>query len=208
MPNAVISANVSGLSGSGLVLQDNSNDSLTINASGTYQFKTAVTGTYNIAVLTEPTNPAEICTVANPTAFATSATVTVNVTCVLSYTISGTINGLVGTGLVLQDNGGDNLAITATGSSSTFTFKTQILTGQTYAVSVFTQPSGPAQSCTVSNGSGTATANVTTVMVNCPAATYSVGGQNCRPAGPYADPAVASESPADQQQLHTAEQQR
>ena len=32
-----------------------------------------------------------------------------------SFTIGGTVAGLTGTGLVLQDNGGDNLTITITG---------------------------------------------------------------------------------------------
>jgi hypothetical protein len=73
----------------------------------------------------------------------------------------------------LQDNGKDNLTITASG---VFVFKTQLVTGSTYAVSVLTQPANPTQTCTIANGSGTATANVTNVTVNCPAATYSVGG--------------------------------
>src|SRR5215831_20631647 len=37
------------------------------------------------------------------------------------YTIGGTVTGLSGTGLVLQDNGGDNLAVSASGP---FTFAT------------------------------------------------------------------------------------
>jgi photosystem II stability/assembly factor-like uncharacterized protein len=45
-----------------------------------------------------------------------------------SYTIGGTVTGLTGSGLVLQDNLGDNLTITASGS---FTFKTSIATGKT-----------------------------------------------------------------------------
>jgi hypothetical protein len=177
VPNAMISANVTGLSSPGLVLQDNGGDSLTVNASGTFQFKTPITGTYSITVLTQPTSPTEICMVANGSGIATSATVTVNVSCALSYTIGGTINGLVGAGLVLQDNGGNNLPITTSGSTSNFTFTTQLITGSTYAVSILTEPSGPAQNCVVTNGSGTATANVTTVTINCAAVTFSVGGQ-------------------------------
>ena len=90
-----------------------------------------------------------------------------------TFTMGGTISGLSGTGLVLQDNGGDNLSISASGS---FTFKTSLASGAKYAVTVLTQPTGPAQTCTVTNGSGTASANVTTVQVTCTTGTASVGG--------------------------------
>ncbi|HKV24436.1 MAG TPA: kelch repeat-containing protein [Candidatus Acidoferrum sp.] len=172
-PNATISVSVSGLTGTGLVVQNNANDSLTINANGTYQFKNTVTGTYAVTVLTQPLNPTEICTVANGSGTATTNAVTINVSCVLSYTIGGTVNGLEGSGLVLQDNNGDNLKITASG---VFTFPTQLATGTNYAVTVFTQPSNPAQTCVVTNGTGPATSNITTVVVTCPAVTYTVGG--------------------------------
>src|SRR4029077_19647639 len=81
-----------------------------------------------------------------------------------TVTIGGAATGLTGTGLVLQDNGGDNLTVAAAGN---FTFATALTTGSQYAVIVATQPSG--QTCTVSNGSGTATANVTNVAIACAA---------------------------------------
>jgi hypothetical protein len=81
------------------------------------------------------------------------------------YTVGGTVSGLVGTGLVLQNNGGDNLNITANGP---FTFATALANGSPYNVTVLTQPTGPAQTCTVTNGSGTISgANVTNVQVTC-----------------------------------------
>jgi hypothetical protein len=81
------------------------------------------------------------------------------------YTIGGTVSGLAGSGLVLKNNGEDNLAISADGS---FTFALSIADGAPYAVTVFTQPSNPAQTCTVTNGSGTVSgANVTDVAVTC-----------------------------------------
>lgn len=83
----------------------------------------------------------------------------------MSFTIGGTVSGLVGSGLVLQNNGGDDLAIAANGA---FTFATALPDGSSYAVSVLSQPGDPGQSCTVGNGSGSlAGANVTDVSVNC-----------------------------------------
>src|ERR1700690_4594238 len=81
-----------------------------------------------------------------------------------TYTIGGTVTGLTGSGLVLQDNSGDNLTITASGA---FTFKTSIASGKTYSATVLTQPTSPVQTCTVANGSGTASANVTNLAVAC-----------------------------------------
>jgi hypothetical protein len=76
--------------------------------------------------------------------------------------LGGTISGLSGT-VVLQNNGGDNLSSSSNGS---FTFSTNLTSGSTYNVAVLTQPA--AQTCTVSNGSGTAgSSNITNVTVTC-----------------------------------------
>ena len=82
----------------------------------------------------------------------------------ITYTIGGMVSGLSGTGLVLQDNGGNNFPVAASGS---FTFTTAVASGGAYAVTVLTQPSNPVQNCVVTSGSGTANANVTNVTVNC-----------------------------------------
>src|SRR5579862_1542752 len=85
------------------------------------------------------------------------------------YSVGGTVSGLSGT-VVLQDNGGDTLSVSANGS---FTFATQLASGAAYAVTVQSYPSG--QTCTVSNGSGAVgSANVTSVAVSC--ATSGSGG--------------------------------
>lgn len=76
------------------------------------------------------------------------------------YTVGGSVSGLTGTGLVLQNNGGDNRAVTANGA-----FVFSVGADNPYNVMVFTQPTG--QTCTVQNGSGTAQANVSNVAVRC-----------------------------------------
>ena len=88
-----------------------------------------------------------------------------NATPPATYTIGGTVSGLAGSGLVLQQSGGDNLSVAADGS---FTFATPIDDGATYSVTVSAQPGNPAQTCTVANGSGSvAGANVDNVAVTC-----------------------------------------
>jgi 6-phosphogluconolactonase (cycloisomerase 2 family) len=78
-------------------------------------------------------------------------------------TVGGSVSGLRGTGLVLQNNGGDPLTISADGS---FTFATPLAPFAPYSVTVLTQPTAtPAEVCSVASGNGTvgrdAIANVT-----------------------------------------------
>lgn len=82
-----------------------------------------------------------------------------------TYSIGGSVSGLTGTGLTLQDNGGNNLSLGA--GATSFTFTTSVASGDAYSVTVLTQPSTPSQNCAVTNASGTATANVTNVQVTC-----------------------------------------
>lgn len=92
-----------------------------------------------------------------------------------AFTVGGSVSGLgAGKTLTLQNAGADDLALTANGS---FVFVTRLDSGVAYAVTVKTQPTG--QRCTVSQGTGSATANVANVQVQCEnlaAATYTVGG--------------------------------
>ena len=173
--NATVGVTVSGLTGSGLVLQDNGGDSLTVTANGSYTFKSTVNGAYDVTVLSQPTAPTQLCTVTKGSGIATANVSGIAVACVNSFTVGGNINGLVGTGLVLQNNKADNF--TATGNGA-FIFKTQVATGTAYSVTVLPQPTTPPQTCVVATGtgSGTATANVTSVVINCKAVTFSVGG--------------------------------
>jgi hypothetical protein len=78
-----------------------------------------------------------------------------------TYSVGGTVTGLVGS-VTLQNNGADALVLSANGS---FTFSTRLGSGSPYSVTIATQPSGP--DCVVANGSGTATAAVSTVAVTC-----------------------------------------
>jgi hypothetical protein len=178
--NATVGVKVTGIdsshTGVPLVLQDNGGDSLTVTANGSYTFKTPVNGAYAVTVLSQPTGPVELCVVTKGSGIATANVTGIAVACADSFTIGGNVTGLVGTGLVLQDNNGDNLSITANGA---FTFKNQLSTGTAYAVTVFSQPGSPAQSCSVQTGTGagTATGNVNTVAINCAAVTFNIEGQ-------------------------------
>src|ERR1700722_111638 len=150
-----VSAKVSGLSGSGLILQLGGGSDVAVMADGSYTFATPLaSGTsYQISVKTQPSSPQQTCSVANGSGTISAGNVTATITCVtVSHSVSVTVSGLSGTGLALQLNGGNDFLITA---KSTVTFAASINSGSTYAVSVKTQPTFPAQTCSVTNGSGT-----------------------------------------------------
>lgn len=84
-----------------------------------------------------------------------------------SFPVGGTVTGLESTGLVLQNNGAEEVTIGA--GASVFTFPTVVPNGGVYSVSIKTQPNiGPLQACSVANGDGNvAGASVTSATVNC-----------------------------------------
>jgi 6-phosphogluconolactonase (cycloisomerase 2 family) len=162
-----VSGTVSGLTGSGLVVQTNGSNNVAVASNGTYTLATLASGSnYTVTVMTQPGGPSQTCTVANDAGMVTGSNVTnVAITCITnSYTVGGSVSGLTGSGLVLQTNGADNLPVSAPGS---YVFAT-LPSGAAYTVTVLTQPTSPLQHCTVANGTGTmAMINVTNVTVTC-----------------------------------------
>ena len=113
-----IGGTISGLTSSGLVLQDNGADNFTASANATsFTFATPITsgGAYSVTVLTQPAGLN--CTVTSGSGTATANITSVAIACVKAYTIGGSVFGLSGTGLVLQDNGGNNLTVSAGAST-------------------------------------------------------------------------------------------
>src|SRR3984893_8054501 len=173
-----ICGTVSGLApGESVTLQNNGTETLIVSANGTFAFKTAIAATkpYLVTVSLAPTTPPQTCTVSAGSGTATATVTTVVVTCTTgTQAIGVTVAGLSGTGLIMQ-NGTEFLTIT--GVTTTTTFKTAVPYGQPYNVTVSTQPTSPAQTCTVANGSGTSTAGVAVnVQVSCSLGTLSIGG--------------------------------
>ena len=164
-----IGGSVSGLTGAGLMLQDNAGNDLTVAAgSSSFTFSTPIASgaSYQVTVKTQPTVPSQSCAVTAATGTVVSANITnVALTCTTkTYTVGGNVTGLTASGLVLENNAGDDLAVPAT--STSFTFATAVASGATYSVSVKTQPSG--QTCALAGASGTVgAAPVTNVAVTC-----------------------------------------
>ena len=158
---------VTGLLGTGLVVR-NGTENLNVTANGTFAFPTLVGsgGAYNVSVQTNPTGPSQTCSVSgSASGTVASAPVTVNVVCsTMSFPVSATITGLAGPGLTLQNNGGNNLAVTANGTA---VFTSPVASGATYNVTVLNDPVSPTQTCIVTGGSGTITNAPVTATVAC-----------------------------------------
>jgi len=88
----------------------------------------------------------------------------------VAYSISGNVSGLkTGESLTITNNGADSLPVS---SNTSFSFPTEIVEGLTYNVQVSTQPTG--QTCLVTNGAGTAAADVSNVQIDCSDITYNI----------------------------------
>ncbi len=91
------------------------------------------------------------------------------------FSIGGTITGLTPGGgtLVLANDGGDTVMASADGP---FIFAMKLAPGQSYDVTVVTQPS-TTQTCVVTGGTGTVVAgDVNSIAVNCSTTGYTIGG--------------------------------
>lgn len=175
-PTYSVSGTVNGLAtGGSVTLQNNGGDSVTVSAGSSFTFPTAlVSGSaYSVTVSDQPRG--QQCSVSSGSGSVGHSNVSsIVVNCVkLTYTVGGAVTGLSpGGNLSLLDNAGDALTVNGNGS---FTFSTAIAYGESYAVTVDSQPAD--QTCTVGFGSGTVSAeNVTNVQVSCIARTYTIGG--------------------------------
>lgn len=163
-----IGGNVTGLTSSGLVLQVNGEQDLAISVDGPFTFADPIESgaVYRVTVLTQPSSPSQTCTVHHGVATVPKSNVTdveINCGAVAGFTVGGVVNELEGDGLVLQNNSGDDLPVSADGA---FVFATKVPDGDDYSVTVKTQPSNPTQTCTVgsfSGGDGTGTIDAAAV---------------------------------------------
>jgi 6-phosphogluconolactonase len=192
-----VGGTVTGLSGTGLVLNSNFGGDLPISASGPYAFSTRllVGSTYQVGIESQPT--AQGCQIVNGTGtIAASNVITVSVTCESGIAIGGTVSGLVGSGLTLQicplialDHGGgfgggppvvppcrSGLQIGVNGVFA-LGFDPTGFMGKGFSgnvlVAIDQQPSSPWQQCRVGNAKiSIASPSDTSVTVSCTSFSY------------------------------------
>jgi hypothetical protein len=88
------------------------------------------------------------------------------------FSLSGSISGLTGSGLVLSVN---STTVTVAANATSVTLAAALATGTNFTVGVLTQPAG--MTCSVDNSTGQITsASLNNVVVTCRAQGYAVGG--------------------------------
>ena len=154
-----IGGKVYGLNGS-ITLQNNAANDLSVSSSGDFVFADnfSMGSSYLVTISSQPST-GQTCTPNNNSGMATDNITSVEIICSQTLrSISGSISDLTGT-LVLQNNYGGDQTFT---SNDNFTF--YVADNSSYNVTVKSQPAGK---CNVSNGTGTASDNVSNVSVDC-----------------------------------------
>jgi 6-phosphogluconolactonase (cycloisomerase 2 family) len=105
------------------------------------------------------------CAVASCGSDSTPAPSSTSIPAAPTYAVGGTVTGLQGAGLVLELNGSDDLAVSSDGS---FGFARQLQSGQTYSVTIKSQPTLARELCVASSASGTLViGNVSNIAIQC-----------------------------------------
>jgi trimeric autotransporter adhesin len=162
-----VGGTVSGLAGSGLVLQLNGGNSLSVNANGSFSFPSMINGSaYDVQIFGQPVLPSQTCSIGSGIGNLSGANATnISVSCVTNtYTIGGTVSGLTASSVLLHLNGGNDLSVNGNG---TFSFKGTLPSGSNYSITGQT-PLSATESCSIIGGSGVITdSNIANVFIVC-----------------------------------------
>ncbi|MGH8854277.1 MAG: hypothetical protein ACREWI_08360 [Telluria sp.] len=164
----VVGGSFSGVTKTGLVLQNNGGADLAVtptgNGQGSFYFPDLVEtdSSYNVTIKSIPTN-VEKCEAFQNTGKVAFNITNIGIVCTIrTHELKGTVTGLVGNNLVLV-NGADKVAVAA---GATAFSMAKVSEDAPYGVAILTQPDN--QTCTVANGSGiVGQAAVTNVAVTC-----------------------------------------
>lgn len=152
-----VGGSIAGLSNPGLVLQVNGGDTINVPSGATsYSFPNGIDyGTeYTVSIKTQPAHMT--CDFATTPTGSAGRTTTINVVlnCVQNdYVLGGSVVNLQGEGLTLV-NGSSSGTLPIAKGATEFRLLTEIKVGDAYGLSVLTQPTNPAQQCTIANGTG------------------------------------------------------
>jgi hypothetical protein len=176
-----VSGSVTGLAlGNEVVLQNNSEDNLTVSIDGSFTFDTPLDdeSTYTVTVLTNPITPNQVCQVSQGIGQLAGADVNnVTVSCATDlHTVGGNVSGLAaGNSLTLSMNSGEEYLVID--DNSTFEFVNALEDGSSYEITVFNNPTTPSQTCTIKNNLGTLNgSSVMDVVIDCQINQFFVGG--------------------------------
>ncbi len=166
-----------GVTRPGLSLRNNGADNLTIDANGEYTFGVSVAymSNYDLAIVNSPAGLYCSLSQSKGVVGATDINgVKITVNCNVNFfKVNVSVSGVTGAGMVLQNNGGDNLPINANGN---YIFTTAVADLSNYSVSVLKPPARPNQECSISsNGTGQLAGANVSVSISCKLQVLFVG---------------------------------
>jgi hypothetical protein len=148
-----VGGSVSGLAGRGLVLSSSWGESLSVDTSGSFRFREPLRDLeeYAVTIASTPATPRQSCTLARGQGRIEGREVAdLAVVCTTrSFGFSGTVQGLLGKGLVLEFAGGETVAVARDGA---FELDATLPDGSAYELRVKQQPQKPEQRCLVVDG--------------------------------------------------------
>jgi len=164
-----VGGKVTGLAGE-LRLSLNSSETLAITKNGNYKFASVLntSAAYGVAIVSQPNG--QNCTLVNGSGVVASANISnVNVTCTTTptYTVGGSVSGLLGN-ITISLNGAESLTVSGDGS---YQFATALPNGASYSVAITSQSSW--QHCAVNSGSGSINLANASVAIECASETSS-----------------------------------
>ncbi|WP_431265652.1 lactonase family protein [Roseateles chitinivorans] len=178
-----VGGSVTGLAGGELVLTLNGTQPLSVRGDGSFTFPQALADglRYVIAVQSHPAMPAQTCVVAPELAQGQVSGADMrraSIQCSTNrYVLGGAVSGLKGQGLTLQLDENTPLPLAANGS---FRFPDKLPSGSQFRVQVKTQPSSPAQTCSLGGGAAAGTVvarDIDDLQIQCSTNTYAVAAQ-------------------------------
>ncbi|MDA1354392.1 MAG: hypothetical protein O3A01_08030 [bacterium] len=150
--------------GATLTLRLNDTENLELSENGAFSFIADFLegALYDVEILTQPLNHA--CSIVGSSGTINEFDITsVEVTCLSSFSIGGTISHYISGPVTLQLNGDDTVVVDSVGS---FLFNTRLFSGDSYNVIMIDKPGDIV--CTPSNPSGTvSSSNITNIDFNC-----------------------------------------
>lgn len=166
-----IGGTITGLAGTVTLKNTVNNDTVMITSSmtATYAFGMLVpsAGAYNVVVQTQPAYPPhnQSCTVSNGSGNAGGNVQNINVNCTTNaFTVGGSVSGIQGGTVIIQNNLTDNKSLTS--SDTSYTFGSSIFSGNPFGVTVYQKPAS--LSCSLSTpSSGTVGNSNVTVNLTC-----------------------------------------
>lgn len=176
-----VSFRVSGLMGSGLQIE-NDGDVVDVSTNQTYTFSKKIQSgsPYNVTVKTQPASPIQKCMVSSGSGTILNGNIEgIQIVCGDAlYLIYGTVTGLLGNGLQVQNVTGAGTDVINVNSTN-FSLP-PIPAGETYNFNIISQPTSPSQTCTITSPgvtAGTMAAAHLPAAINCTTNSYSVNAQ-------------------------------